>query len=149
MYYIYSLSNHTRIFMHSPLVSRFIIELVPIFSSMQKFTLQATLKRHSKPIGAISVSAAGTTLLSGGEHLIIAGEGSSIQVTFLDDDGLIVVWDLRTGNLLQEVHVPFNGPIVTCRWVPIEQGDGEAFTFGCADGSLHVYARTAPEVSRF
>ena len=107
------------------------------------------MKRHSKSIGALSVSADGTTLLSGGKHLIIAGESSSAQVTFLDDDGLVVVWDLRTGSLLQEVHVPFNGPIVTCRWIPIEQGDSEAFAFGCADGSLHVYARTAPDVSRF
>jgi WD40 repeat protein len=80
---------------------------------------------------------------------LVAGESSAAQFTCLDDDGLVVIWDLQTGKLLQEVHVPFNGPIVTCCWIPVEQGDGEAFAFGCADGSLHVYTRNAPEVSRF
>jgi hypothetical protein len=63
------------------------------------------------------------------------------------DDGLVVLWNLKTGETLQEISCAFHGPVSALAWVGFGEDKDESFIFGCADGSLHLYRRTDPKVS--
>lgn len=63
------------------------------------------------------------------------------------DDALVVVWNLDTGTHLQDISCPFNGPITAAVWLPSAQGSATAFSFGCADGSIHAYVQHHNQVS--
>lgn len=65
----------------------------------------------------------------------------------LDLDGLLVLWDISVNDPLQEISCIFNGPITVAAWIPTERGNASAFAFGCADGSIHIYAQLAREVN--
>ncbi|OBZ68261.1 hypothetical protein A0H81_12041 [Grifola frondosa] len=90
---------------------------------MISFTAAKTLKHHTKSINALAVSPDGAVLLSGA------------------DDAVVVVWNLRTGEKLQEIHCTFNGPISAIAWLGTSVTNN-TFIFGCADGSLHLYQRS-------
>lgn len=57
----------------------------------------------------------------------------------LDDDAVIIVWDLRTGEQIQSISCPFNGAIGAIAWIQLRDTNDPCFVFGCADGSLHLY----------
>jgi hypothetical protein len=54
---------------------------------------------------------------------------------------------LDTGRLEQEIPLPFNGAIVSLRWIPKRDGTADAFTFGCGDGCILIYAKQGQKVS--
>jgi hypothetical protein len=51
------------------------------------------------------------------------------------------------GTKLQDISCPIHGAIITSIWLPSSQGNVSAFAFGCADGSIQVYARPDHKVS--
>lgn len=51
-----------------------------------------------------------------------------------------------TGQPLQEVWCPTNGPIMAAGWTHAEQSGCKAFAFSCYDGSIQVYAQLTHEV---
>lgn len=51
------------------------------------------------------------------------------------NDGQLVVWNLLTGERIQDIDCAFNGQISCSVWVDTK----ETFVFGCADGSIHLY----------
>lgn len=69
------------------------------------------------------------------------------MLQFTGDDALLVVWDADTGEQIQEISCPFNGPVTSTVWLPMQQGAAQAFAFGCSDGSLQVYAQINQQVS--
>ncbi|KAH9928230.1 WD40-repeat-containing domain protein [Amylocystis lapponica] len=85
--------------------------------------VRKTLVGHKKAINALTPSQDGTVLLSGG------------------DDAILRIWNLESGELMQEMSCYFHGPIGAITWVDLGEGLDKAFVFGCGDGTLHVYAR--------
>ena len=69
------------------------------------------------------------------------------MLQFTGDDALLVLWNADTGEQIQEISCPFNGPITSIVWLPMQQGAAQAFAFGCSDGSLQVYAQINQQVS--
>jgi hypothetical protein len=56
----------------------------------------------------------------------------------LGDDSKLIVWNLQTGEAVQEIFCRFNGAIGAICWFS-SQPNQASFVFGCADGSIHVY----------
>lgn len=66
-----------------------------------------------------------------------------------DDDAHLIVWNLRTGEAIQDIHEPFHGPIGAAAWTTIGDDNNDAWiVFGCANGNLIVYNRKERHVSR-
>jgi len=65
----------------------------------------------------------------------------------IDEAGQIILWDMDGGTKLQDISCPIHGPIITSIWIPPPQGNVSAFAFGCADGSVQVYAPADDNVS--
>ncbi|KAH7903271.1 WD40-repeat-containing domain protein, partial [Hygrophoropsis aurantiaca] len=87
--------------------------------------LKHTLHRHTKNISAVAISPDCSLLLSGG------------------NDARALIWNLHTGELLQEMECMFEGPVSAMKWITPRESRGSAFIFGCADGTLHLYQRTS------
>ncbi|KZP07475.1 WD40 repeat-like protein [Athelia psychrophila] len=83
----------------------------------QRFNLSYTFEGLSEGINALAISPDGDNLLSG------------------CNDGQLVVWNLLTGERIQDIDCAFNGQISCSVWVDTK----ETFVFGCADGSIHLY----------
>ncbi len=95
---------------------------------------------HKAGIECMALSADGLTLLSGGETLLFI-----VQIGFQrrssDDDALVIVWNLTTGEVTQKIPCVYHGPISAVVWININDSLEPAFVFGCADGTLHLYKR--------
>ncbi|KAI0948070.1 hypothetical protein AcW1_009672 [Taiwanofungus camphoratus] len=90
--------------------------------SSSSFILVHSLRHHYKDVDSISVSPDGSLLLSDG------------------DDALLVIWNLQSGEKLQEIQCLFHEPISAIVWIELGHGKNQlAFVFGCADGTLHIY----------
>ncbi len=64
------------------------------------------------------------------------------------DDACLVVWNLKTGENVQDIWCTFNGPVSCIAWIASDkQNEEDVLVFGCADGSLHVYERMDHNVS--
>ncbi|KLO05670.1 WD40 repeat-like protein, partial [Schizopora paradoxa] len=55
-----------------------------------------------------------------------------------DDDACFIVWNIKTGEIVMKIDVPFNGAIGAAVWLTFDEGK-MGFAFGCADGSIHIY----------
>jgi hypothetical protein len=55
------------------------------------------------------------------------------------DDAKLIIWNLTTGEKLQEISCVFHGPISASTWIQLGDGDQRFFVFGCADGTIHLY----------
>lgn len=58
------------------------------------------------------------------------------------NDSRVVVWNLSSGEMLQEICVPSAGFIGCLAWVKLADRDEDAFVFGASDGNIHLYQRT-------
>ncbi|KLO04798.1 WD40 repeat-like protein, partial [Schizopora paradoxa] len=76
---------------------------------------------HSAAIECIAICSDGCTVLSG------------------DDAGCIYLWDLYSGAISQEIQCPTSGGISSAIWIRSDDL-GDAFVFGCVDGSIQLYA---------
>jgi WD40 repeat protein len=63
------------------------------------------------------------------------------------EDGFVYIWNVSTGLLKQNLSCVFHGPITAMAWIDEGENHAQAFAFGCADGSIHIYRRTGQEVS--
>lgn len=59
---------------------------------------------------------------------------------------MIILWNMDTGQQLQEIWSPTSGPIMAAGWIHSGQNGCKAFAFSCYDGSIHVYAQLTSEV---
>lgn len=67
----------------------------------------------------------------------------------LGDDSNVNLWDVKTGQLLQNIHSPFNGSVSSITWIRLSQQHDEnsSFAYGCIDGTVHVFHRLDQSVS--
>jgi WD40 repeat protein len=64
------------------------------------------------------------------------------------DDALLIVWNLSTGEKMQEIQNFFHGAVSAIAWIRSGDTEGGAFVFGCADGTLHIYKQVDNQVSQ-
>jgi hypothetical protein len=95
----------------------------------------------------LSVRPDGRVLLSAGSTA--NGIAIIILINLSGDDALIVLWNLDTSEILQEISCPYTGFVTAACWITTMRSETNAFAFGCADGSIHVYALDKGEVSHF
>jgi len=89
-----------------------------------------------------------------GRVLLSAGSATSrtaiiILIASLGDDALVVLWNLETGEILQEISCSYMGFVTAACWITTMRNEVKAFAFGCVDGSIHVYALDRGDVSCF
>jgi len=102
--------------------------------------LDYMLHHHTSGVNAVAISLDGDRLLSGGKLKFL-----HLKVSHLDgagDDADIVVWNILMGEKVQVIWCAFHGPIGALVWIPELPGLAPGFTFGCANGSIHVYQHT-------
>ncbi|KAI9439155.1 WD40-repeat-containing domain protein [Lactarius indigo] len=87
-------------------------------SDTVEFTLQNTLRGHTKAINHLAVSPDKTRLIS------------------IGDDSRTVVWSVASGEKLFAVERPFNGPATAVSWA---SRDNSRFVVGFASGDLHLF----------
>jgi WD40 repeat protein len=64
------------------------------------------------------------------------------NLTSIADDGYAIVWDLECGTAIQQLSLPFHGPVCTVIWTPFNTDFATAaFALGSADGSVQLYRR--------
>ncbi|KZT05326.1 WD40 repeat-like protein [Laetiporus sulphureus 93-53] len=86
-------------------------------------TLRKTLTVHALPINILALSSDGSLMLSGA------------------DDGCLMVWNLKSGEKVQEISCVFNGAVTAICWLDMDKGATIVFVFGCSDGNLQLYQR--------
>ena len=62
-----------------------------------------------------------------------------IFFTIPGDDAELVVWNLSTGEMMQTIPCPFFGAVSAIVWLPAMSALSHGVSFGCADGSIHIY----------
>ncbi|KIK74738.1 hypothetical protein PAXRUDRAFT_19590 [Paxillus rubicundulus Ve08.2h10] len=72
-------------------------------------------------MNSLAISPQGFMLLSGG------------------NDHCIVIWNLSSGEMIQDICVPSAGFISCLSWIKADDRDESAFIFGASDGNLHLY----------
>jgi WD40 repeat protein len=60
------------------------------------------------------------------------------------DDGMVVIWDLSTGEEVQTISCLFNGPVSTAIWINLPKR--RSICLGCADGTIHIYQQLSQGV---
>ncbi|KAF8834257.1 WD40 repeat-like protein, partial [Paxillus ammoniavirescens] len=88
---------------------------------VSQLPLKYTLTWHTKAINALAISNRGSMLLSGG------------------NDSRIVIWNLASGEMMQEISVPSAGFISCLAWVKLSDENEDAFVIGTSDGNIHLY----------
>ena len=58
------------------------------------------------------------------------------------NDSRIVIWNLSSGEMLQEICTPSAGFISCLAWIKLADRDEDSFVFGASDGNIHLYQRT-------
>ncbi|KAG1858600.1 WD40-repeat-containing domain protein, partial [Suillus tomentosus] len=88
------------------------------------FSSKYALTRHTQAVNALAVSMHGALLLTGG------------------NDSQIAVWNLVSGEMIQEIFAPAAGYISAIVWVDIDDRGESAFAFGASDGNIQIYERS-------
>lgn len=57
------------------------------------------------------------------------------------NDGCVVVWNLTSGEMIQEINVPAVGYISAISWTDIDDHGETMFAFGASDGNIQLYER--------
>ena len=55
------------------------------------------------------------------------------------NDSRVVVWNLTSGEMIQEFCVPSIGFISCLAWIKLSDGEEDMFVFGASDGNIHLY----------
>ncbi|KAH9012574.1 WD40-repeat-containing domain protein [Lactarius pseudohatsudake] len=90
----------------------------PSCTTAIEFTLQNTLRCHTKAINHLALSPDKTRLIS------------------IGDDSRVVVWSVASGERLFAVERPFNGAATAVSWA---SRDNSRFVVGFASGDLHLF----------
>ncbi|EIW74268.1 WD40 repeat-like protein [Coniophora puteana RWD-64-598 SS2] len=86
-----------------------------------EFELKHDLRRHRDAVHTLAVNLESRTLLSAGQ------------------EGILMVWNLQTGEIEQEIDQYFHGPISCVTWLFQNDNGPNSFAAGFADGTVHVY----------
>ncbi|KAG1766211.1 WD40-repeat-containing domain protein, partial [Suillus occidentalis] len=86
-----------------------------------------TLSRHTKAVNVLAVSRHGALLL---------------RESWIGNDSRIVVWNLVSGEMIQEIFTPAAGYISAITWMDGDDGGETTFAFGASDGNIQVYERS-------
>lgn len=105
-------------------------------SDAVEFTLQNTLRGHTKPINHLAISPDKTRLISIGAFLNCLLVSRYFAQEWLADDSRAVVWSVASGEKLFVVERPFNGAATAVSWA---SRDGNRFVIGFASGDLHLF----------
>lgn len=60
------------------------------------------------------------------------------------NDSRVVIWNLCSGEMIQEVCIPSAGFISCLAWIKLSEPE-DAFVFGASDGGIHLYERRKDE----
>ena len=101
-----------------------------------EFTLQNTLRGHSKPINVLAISPDQTRLISVGEFSYFSSIPTRRWGDLLGDDSRVVVWSIASGERLFIAEMPFNGPATAAAWA---SRDNSLFIVGFASGDVHLF----------
>ncbi|KAH9910273.1 WD40-repeat-containing domain protein, partial [Fomitopsis serialis] len=82
---------------------------------------RTTLIGHTGPVYAVCLRSDGQVLLTGG------------------GDAKLMIWNVVTGELQQEICDVFHGAIGSVCWVDFEGRGDDGFAYGCSNGTIHVY----------
>ncbi|TEB39420.1 WD40 repeat-like protein [Coprinellus micaceus] len=94
--------------------------------TLPEFIEKHTLTGHTKPVNTLAISPDQAFILSGG------------------DDCILIIWDVLSGRLLQEIRVHINGPVGSATWVWTDEDRvSSGFIFGCADGTVQYFRKEA------
>ena len=55
------------------------------------------------------------------------------------NDSRIVIWNLSSGEMLQEICTPSAGFISCLAWIKLADRDEDSFVFGASGGNIHLY----------
>ena len=55
------------------------------------------------------------------------------------NDSRIVIWNLSSGEMLQEICAPSAGFISCLAWIKLADRDEDSFVFSASDGNIHLY----------
>ena len=69
------------------------------------------------------------------DHLLLV---LTVGCSLLDDQSVVLVWDIEAGEVVYELALPFFGQVVSGTWYTTDE-NLLSFVVGCADGSMHVY----------
>jgi len=107
------------------------------------FTLQNTLRCHTRAINRLAISPDKTRLISVGafSHGLLASRYFAHE--WLADDSRTVLWSITSGEKLFEVERPFNGPATAVSWA---SRDNSRFVIGFASGDIHLFTRDGRKV---
>ena len=96
-----------------------------------------TLTRHTKAVNALAISPDGTLLLSGGSlHILCLVHNSFVC---LGNDSRVVIWNLASGEMIQEFCIPSAGFMSCLAWVKLSDRGEDTFIFGASDRNVHLY----------
>jgi WD40 repeat protein len=60
----------------------------------------------------------------------------------IGNDSRVVVWNLASGEMIQEISAPSAGYISTIIWMDFDDRGETTFAFGASDGNIQIYERT-------
>ena len=96
-----------------------------------------TLTRHTKAVNALAISPDGTLLLSRGSlHILCLVHNSFVH---LGNDSCVVIWNLASGEMIQEFCIPSAGFMSCLAWVKLSDRGENTFIFGASNGNVHLY----------
>ena len=58
------------------------------------------------------------------------------------NDSRVVVWNLTSGEMIQEFCVPSAGFISCLAWIKLSDGEEDVFVFGASDRNIHLYEQS-------
>ena len=58
------------------------------------------------------------------------------------NDSCLIVWNLTSDEMIQELCVPSAGFISCLIWVLLSNSEEEAFVFGASNGNIHLYKQS-------
>ena len=115
-------------------------------------TSQTLLQGHRDSVNALRFNADLTFLLSGGT--LFYSPILIIVTEYLDNSGLIVVWDLALRAPFQQIDASCAGSVTFICWInllknitPGEDDPAPAFAVGFGTGTIAIYRQTSENVS--
>ena len=103
-------------------------------SDVITFTLQNTLRCHTKAVNCLAISPDMTRFISIGALSHYSPRYFAKE--WLGDDARTVVWSASSGEKLFVAELPFNGAATAVSWASL---DSSRFVVGFASGDLHLF----------
>jgi len=96
-----------------------------------------SLMRHTKAVNALWISPERILLLNGGDSYVFCFVHNSF--VWLGNNSQVVVWNLASGKIIQELCVPLASFMSCLTWIKLLNGGENMFRFGASDENIHLY----------